>query len=168
MPCIEHSLFLKTRNYVRHISISTWKQLCTLRNENITIRKMNKIQLNYSLKNIGLPTQNQYRRSLLQKVESVTQRMRWKAYFYLNGEKRTEKCFYGLPSNKNAPPVSELKAFEDDIVKLVQNVSFRTINDPFLNTVNKDLRNITSSKNMYVFADKTKNIYEVPPPNIYI
>ena len=47
--------------------------------------------------------------------------------------------------------------------KLVQNVSFRKIIDPFLNTVKKDLRNITSSKKIYVFADKTKNIYEVPP-----
>ena len=124
---------------------------------------MNKIRFNYSLKNIGLPTQNQYRRSLLQKVESVTQRMRWKAHFYLNGETRNDKHFYGLPSNNNAPPVSQLKAFEDDLVKLVQNVSFRKINEPFLNNIKKDLKNIKSSKSIFVFADKTKNIYEVPP-----
>ena len=109
----------------------TWIQLCTLRNKNITILKLNKIGFNYSLKNIGLPTQNQYRRSLIQKVESVTQRMRWKAHFYLNGETKNEKYFDGLPSNHSAPPVRLLKPFEDDLVKLVQN-------EPFLNSINKD------------------------------
>ena len=65
----------------------------------------------FSLKNIGLPTQNQYRRSLIQKVESVTQRMRWKAHFYLNGETKNEQYFYGLPTNHSAPPESSLKPF---------------------------------------------------------
>ena len=124
---------------------------------------MNKIRFNYSLKNIGLLTQNQYRRSLIQKVESVTQRMRWKAHFYLNSETKNEHYFYGLPTNHSAPPVSSLKPFEDDLVKLVQNITFRKINEPFLNSINKDLRNIKSSKNVFVFADKTKNIYEVSP-----
>ena len=105
------------------------------------------------MKNIGLPTHNQYRRSLLQKVESVTQRMRWKAHFYSNGETRNDKHFYGLQSNNNAPPVSQLKAFEDDLGKLVHNVSFRRINGPFLNNIKKDLKNIKSSKNIFVFAD---------------
>ena len=44
--------------------------------------------------------------------------------------------------------MSQLKAFEDE---------------PFLNNIKKDLKNIKSSKNIFVFADKTKNIYEVPP-----
>jgi hypothetical protein len=56
-----------------------------------------------------------------------------------------------------------LKAFEDDLVKLIQNISFRDINEPFLNTINKDLKTINNSKNVYVFADKTKNIYEISP-----
>ncbi len=96
-------------------------------------------------------------------MESVTQRMRWKAHFFLNSNTRSEKYFYGLPSNRNAPPVSNLKAFEDDLVKLIQNISFRDINEPFLNTINKDLKTINNSKNVYVFADKTKNIYEISP-----
>ena len=89
--------------------------------------------------------------------------MRWKAHFFLNGETRSEKIYYGLPSNNNAPPLRELKTFEDDLVKLVQNVTFRNINEPFLNNIKNDLKNMNSSKNVYVFADKTKNIYEVSP-----
>jgi hypothetical protein len=37
---------------------------------------MHPIQFNYSLKNIGLPSKDQYRRRLIEKVESVVQRMR--------------------------------------------------------------------------------------------
>ena len=48
-------------------------------------------------------------------------------------------------------------------MKLFHNVSLRRINEPFPNNIKKDLKNIKSSKNIFVFADKTKNIYEVPP-----
>ena len=157
-------------NYYYYLTIfkSTWRQLCTLRNKKITILKMNRVRFNYSLKNIGLPTQNGFHRSLLQKVESVTQRMRWNAHFYLNGETKKELYFYGLPSNHNAPPVSVLKPFEDDLVKLVQNISFRKINEPYLNTLNKDLKNINTSKNVYVLQrQRTFTKYHSPNTTNY-
>jgi hypothetical protein len=88
--------------------------------------------------------------------------MRWKAHFLLS-ETRSENYYYGLPSKNNAPPLSELKAFEDDLVKLVQNVTFRNINEPFLNIIKNYVKDINTSKNVFVFADKTKNIYEVSP-----
>ena len=128
---------------------------------------MNKIRFNYSLKNIGLPTHNQYRRTLIQKVESITQRMRWKANFFLNSETRSEKIYYGLPSNNNAPPLRELKTFEDDLVKLVQNVTFRNINEPFLNNIKNDLKNMNSSKNACMYLQtKQRTSTKFHQPNI--
>ena len=128
--------------------------------------KMDQIQFNYSMKNIGIQPKNQYLRSLINKTESVVHRMRWKTYFNLNGENRTnnQKTF-GLPSNKCAPPIKEMKEFEDDLVALISNISFRNVNDPFLNKINQDLKKVNSSKNVFVFADKTKNIYETSPKN---
>ena len=69
--------------------------------------------------------------------------MRWKAYFYLNGENRTEKTGnFGLPSNKAAPAIKEMKQFEEDLVNLITNISFREVNDPFLEKVDNDVKKV--------------------------
>jgi hypothetical protein len=46
---------------------------------------------------------------------------------------------------------------------MINKVSFRKVNDPFLNTVTEGIKKVNTSKNVFVFADKTQNIYEVPP-----
>ena len=124
---------------------------------------MHKIQFNYSLKNIGLPSQNQYRRRLIEKVESVVHRMRWKAHFFQNGKSVSENNKFGLPSKNRAPAINAMKGFEDDLTHMINKVSFRKVNDPFLNTVTEGIKKVNTSKNVFVFADKTQNIYEVPP-----
>ena len=45
---------------------------------------MQQIKFNYSLKNTGLTSKDVYTRSLVNKTQSVIQRMRWKAHFFLN------------------------------------------------------------------------------------
>ena len=56
-----------------------------------------------------------------------------------------------------------MKGFEDDLTQMINKVSFRKINYPFLNTVTEGIKKVNTSKNVFVFADKTQNIYEVPP-----
>ena len=56
-----------------------------------------------------------------------------------------------------------MKDFEDDLIHIIDKVSFRKINNPFLNTVTEGIKKVNSSKNMFVFADETQNIYEIPP-----
>ena len=107
--------------------------------------------------------QNQYRRRLIEKVESVVHRMRWKAHFFQNGKSVSENNKFGLPSKNRAPAINALKGFEDDLTHMINTVSFRKVNDPFLNTVTEGIKKINTSKNVFVFADKTQNIYEVPP-----
>ena len=65
------------------------------------------------------------------------------------------------PDGASAPHVAELKPFEDDLAKLLENVKFRNINDEFIKTLKKDKKKINSSKNVFIFADKTRNIYEM-------
>ena len=125
---------------------------------------MQRIQFNYWLKNIGLPSQNQYRRCLIDKVESVVHRMRWKAHFFLNGQvNTTSRRKFGLPSKSSAAPVNEMKAFEEDLVNMMNNVSFRNVRDPFLNNIYEDIKKVNSSQNVLIFADKTRNMYEAEP-----
>ena len=122
---------------------------------------MRQFRFDYSLKNIPIPSQDAYLRSLIQKVESVLKRMRWKAHFYLKGEKKpTKNNSFGLPSSKSPPTVSEIKSFELDVLKLVENIQFRHIKDQFQQTLANDLKKVKTSPNVFVFADKTRNINE--------
>ena len=95
---------------------------------------MEKFSVNYSTKNIPLPSQNDYRQRLIEKTEQFLRRMRWKAYFFLNpGTISNTKDTYGFKSTKNPPPVEELKEFENDMLKMIQSTKFKHINSPFLN-----------------------------------
>ena len=127
-----------------------------------TLPIMRQFRFDYSLKNIPIPSQDAYLRSLIEKVESVLKRMRWKAHFYLKGEKNAtgKNNSFGLPSNKSPPTVLEIKPFEHDVLKLVESIQFRHIKDEFQETLANDLKKVNSSPNVFIFADKTRNIYE--------
>ena len=46
-----------------------------------------KVHLPYSWKNIPIPSHDTYRQKLIEMVESLIKRMRWKAFFFLRGDK---------------------------------------------------------------------------------
>ena len=122
---------------------------------------MRQFRFDYSLKNIPIPSRDNYLRNLIEKVESVLKRMRWKAHFFLKGEKSQETTnYFGLPSSKTPPTILELKAFEEDVLKIIENIKFRDTKNNFQETLASDLKKINTSENMFVFADKTRNIYE--------
>ena len=39
---------------------------------------------------------------------------------------------YGLKTKLSAPPVAELRVFEDDVARLIENVKFRDVNNEFM------------------------------------
>ena len=87
--------------------------------------------------------------------------MRWKAHFFLKGEKSQEKTnYFGRPPNKTPPTILEQKAFEEDLLNIIENIRFRDTKNNFQETLANDLKKINSSENMFVFTDKTRNIYE--------
>ena len=126
---------------------------------------MQQIKFNYSLKKIGVPTQNHYLRSLIGKTDSFIQRMRWKAHFFLKANKENNNPkpvnTYRLKTKNRAPHVPELEQFEDNVARLLENVNFRDIKDDFIQALEKDKKRIEASKNVFVFADKTRNLYEM-------
>jgi hypothetical protein len=89
-------------------------------------------------------------------VESVTKRMRWKANFFLKGSTtQNQSNLFGLSSNKLPLSIPLLKPFEDDLIKLIENVKFRRSKDQFHTSLAKDLKKINSSPNIFIFVDKT-------------
>ena len=46
---------------------------------------------------------------------------------------------------------------------MVQSIEFKPVRNDFQSTLREDLNKIKSSRNLLVFADKTTNLYEMPP-----
>lgn len=132
-----------------------------LRNNNVN---MQQIRFNYSLKNIGLPTHDDYRRNIIDKTENVIHRMRWRALFFLhssNDDGARRKPTFGLKSKQTPPPILEMKSFEDDVIEMIENISFRNGSNEFIQTLENDKKKIKTSPNVFISADKTTNIYEM-------
>ena len=58
--------------------------------------------------------------------------------------------------------MKELRDFEKDLVKLIQNIEFRKRSNPFLTTLKREIGKISEQKDLIIPADKTTNKYLVP------
>ena len=127
------------------------------------------VTINYSLKNIPIPSIDSYKKRLIEMTERVIQRMRWRAFFFLRGDDNNNeddqpegKQRYGFKSRKCPPQIEELNRFESDMLKMVQNVRFRgSGSDDFQKTLRKDAQRIRRSNDVFVPADKSRNLYKV-------
>ena len=79
------------------------------------------------MKDIPIPPLKAYKINLLDKIESVLKRMRWKALLYLNPSDESRAGKFNLKSRKCPPRIDELKPFEDDLFKLVENLRFKKV-----------------------------------------
>ena len=113
--------------------------------------------MNYSGKNIPLPTKNEYLKCLLEKIESVIKRMRWRAHFFLNKNTESDTSDsdtdnedkdenYGFKSKRTPPIIAELADFEKDMLHMVDNRQYRQVNNDFQNNLSKDVKQINSSE----------------------
>ena len=91
---------------------------------------MEKVNFNYSMKNIPIPSKNAYLKVLIFKLESFIKRRRWKAYFFEKPNEiddATTVNNFGFKSILTPPKNEHLNAFEEDIYKLVRNSEFKKI-----------------------------------------
>ena len=58
-----------------------------------------------------------------------------------------------------------MKNFQNDLLKLIENIQLRTVSDKFLNKLNEDINKIRPSDKLFVSADKTQNYYEITKEN---
>ena len=123
---------------------------------------MEKINFNYSVKNIPIPPERDYKMQLIEKIEMDVKRMRWKAIFYNNeNEDAKDPERYGLKSFKTPPAIRELNAFENDLFDLAKNIEFRRVNSEFQKNLAKDIKDIKQSEKTLTSADKTSNMYKL-------
>lgn len=132
--------------------------------------KMEQVRFNYSMKNIPIPPKDTYLKRLIEKVESVIKRMRWKAFFFdqntdvADNTDETDKAAnnkFGFKSRKCPPQNEEMIKFEADLLHMVKNVQFRNVNEQFQNKLNEDTSNINKSTKSFIPADKTTNFYKL-------
>jgi hypothetical protein len=122
----------------------------------------------YSLKNIPIPSRKAYLKVMMEKVNSLVRRMRWKAKYFENpiDEEYTDTDqHYGFKTS-NAPPQNEqLKAFELDLYEMICNIEFNKYSNTFQIKLNSDVKEIKKSTDMMVSADKSTNLYSMDKDN---
>ena len=124
------------------------------------------VSLGYSLKNIPVPTKKEYTMKLLSTVEDVVKSMPWKALFTLKGASdETSKKTYSFKSTNCPPQIEELRALEDDMYSMVENVSFRRAPNQLQDKMRRTSWEIIKDcAEIVVSPDKTQNLYRVPVP----
>lgn len=122
-----------------------------------------KFEFQHSLKNIPIPTIDNYLRLTITKTEEFIQRLRWKTLFFLkpNDNDKQNKNNFGFKTKRNAPQIPELVPFENDLTNMIANLEFKNTKNEFQKQLVNDTRKIKKSKNIFVNADKTHNIYEM-------
>ena len=118
---------------------------------------MERINLNYCLKNIPIPTKSAYCLKLIDKIESVIKRMRWKAFFFLtcnSSNANSNNCdnmkeTFGFKSKNHPAQINELKNFEKELLDIIPSIKFRDIRDKFQTKMKNDISKIKSSPNIF-------------------
>ena len=111
----------------------------------IRMEKPAKVNLGYSLKNIPIPSEFSYKKSLIEKVESLIKRMRWRAFFFLKNEDGHQDNLddkFGFKSTKCPPQVDDMKPFEEDMLRMVENIKFERVTSHFQSKLCKDINMI--------------------------
>ena len=119
------------------------------------IYMMQKVNFGYSINNIPIPSKRTCLLQLMEKVEMVITRMRWKAIHFSNNnnnsidnnkEENTE--WYGLKPLYSPTWVKEHITFKNDLVELIRNIKFRNIRNSFLEKLKEDIKIIKVSHNI--------------------
>ena len=127
---------------------------------------MEKLQFDYSHKNIPMPTERNDKLQLMEKIELVIKRMRWKVHFYnekkdvKENETQTIPENYCLKSLNCSPQVKELIQFESNLLDIIKLLKFQKTRSHFQKRLKDDINTIHNTATTLTFADKTSNLYK--------
>ena len=126
---------------------------------------MEKINLRYSIKNISIPSEKEYKLKLIEKTESFLKKMRWKAFFFINSKLPFKDDHnyinYGINSIKYSPQIKEMSSFEKDVIDLIKTIKFRKIKNTFQDKMKKDIKTIQMTNKTLIKGVKTSNMYKL-------
>ena len=128
--------------------------------------------IEYSLKNIPIPTDSTYIKCLIEKTESFIKRVRWAAFWYERkqnnrnadpneNQDEEQNDNFGFKSPRTPPQNRFLKAFEKDMYQLINKVEFDNRRNHFQRQLKNDVRDIKSDNRITVAADKSPKLYEM-------
>ena len=125
---------------------------------------MQRTSFSYSTKNIPVAPAAVYKKRMIEKTEQFLSRMRWKAFHYLNPLTAADKETFGFKT-KNCPPVvEEMKGFEEGMIRIIQNITFKRTQSQFQQDLKKDIASVKNENCLFVKADKTTNFYKLDVP----
>ena len=129
---------------------------------------MEKLEINFSEKNIPLCNLWTYKRSLLTEIERFKENLRWKIFFFKRPELVNKKDYFGLKTPRSAPHDPELDEFERRLYNMVTQIKFRKVRMSKLNREMKSILKMIHQKKMItVKSDKTSNFFLVKPEDYY-
>ena len=80
-----------------------------------------------------------------------------------NNREETRKETFGFKSHHHPPQPTELEMFEKGLLHIINSIKFRNQKNTFQQTLKADINEIKKSTHVFVFADKTSNIYKMTP-----
>ena len=123
---------------------------------------MERVNISYSSKNIPIPNDFFFKKTLVSKIEDFISRMRWKLFWAKNPQiSKNKKEYWGFKTPMNPAQMKELKPFEDDLFEMAANIKFKTFGNKLQEKLKKDVKEMKSSNEIYIKADKTGNIYKM-------
>ena len=124
---------------------------------------MEKVNLNYSMKNISLPTKDSYRKNLILKLKNFIERIRWTAFFFYknSGSSEQSNVSFGFNSVKTPPKNEHFNAFEKYLYDMVRNIEFKNVKSSFQQQLQNDMKSIKQDSRLLIPADKTNNLYRL-------
>ena len=130
---------------------------------------------NYSFKNIPTPGKLEYMKQLVNSIEKLLRRMRWRAFYFLQlgeGNDNDTQCaddeniensrFKRLFKSEAKPPfIEEMEQFEKDLLELPKKLEYRQHINEFQKLIKGNLKKIREDNpnKIIVAADKTRNYY---------
>ena len=121
------------------------------------------MNFDFSPKNIPLGDEKTYFEMMIHAIEKFGRNISWRAFFKLNPHLVSQgKETFGFRSIKAHPRPKQLKDFEKDLAKLMQNIRFRNRGNKFLANLKQEIRRISQQKNKL----KTGTIFTLPTQKI--
>ena len=111
---------------------------------------MERREFDFGLKTIVIPPRNEYKKLLISSTEKFLTNLRWRVAYFKKPWPKPKSINYKLKSDRTPPKDNDLDAFENDLYKMIQNLSFGSNRNPLNNKIKNALREIHSSDKVCV------------------
>lgn len=142
-----------------------WSSLIYKKLINTTTTAMDRFNLDYSLKNIPVPSRFKYEKEVAFRMQKFAKNLSFDHWARRTNQLNTHKPSFGLKSNSCVPLYNEayeIKPFKEDLAKLISNIKYRPHTNEFQKRLKNDCNRIRNSSDIIVSADKTANLYKMP------